>query len=301
MTTTDQALVRNRRRNYRLTIFWMMLPAILGLAMFQYGPLVVAVRNGFFDMTLLNPERAKFIGWANYIKMAQDARFWQSLRNTAIYSGGKVLLELPFALILAVLSQQAIKGIGIVRTAVFAPTVTAMSTMAVIWNMMYHPQNGLFNSILTGVGIPPQPFLTSASQAMASILVLSLWKDVGSSMLILLGGLQAIPEEFYEASSIDGAGPWEQTRYITLPLLRRTLLYAMVLLTVTSFKVFTPIYVMTKGGPLGVTRTTVYYVYELGFKYLQMGYASAVSVILMIVMIVVAMLQNRLLRTEFEY
>ena len=301
MTTATQDLVRDRRRSHLLTIFWGMLPAIVGLAMFQYGPLLIALRNGFYDLALLNPERAKFVGLANYVKMTKDPLFWQSLRNTAVYSGGKVLLEVPFALLLALLSQRAIKGIGILRTAVFSPTVTAMSTISVIWNMMYHPQNGLFNSILSGVGIAPQPFTTSPSQAMASILMMSVWKDVGTSMLILLSGLQAIPQEFYEAASIDGAGPWEQARHITLPLLRRTLLYATVLVTVFSFKVFTPIYVMTKGGPVGMTRTTVYYVYEVGFQYMQMGYASAISVVLMAIMVIVAVLQNRLLRTEFEY
>jgi ABC-type sugar transport system permease subunit len=295
------AAVQAHRVKYWITVLLFVLPAVIGLLVFQYGPLAVAVRNSFYNMALLNPDRASFVGVANYLRMFQEPRFWQSLRNTLTYTAGKIVFEIPLALFLAVVSQRAIRGIGIVRTAVFAPVVTAMSTVAVIWNMMYHPENGLLNSIVMGLGFPRQPYITSATQALPAILFMTLWKDVGTTMLILLGGLQAIPVEFYDAASIDGAGTVELVRYITLPLLKRTLMYAVVVLTIFSFKVFTPIYVMTKGGPQGMTRTTVYYIYEEAFKYMRIGRASALSVMLMVVMVGVAAIQARLLRTEFEY
>ena len=158
--------VRADRVRYWITVVLFILPADVGLLVFQYGPLAVAVRNSFYKLALLNPERAEFVGLANYFRMFQEQRFWQSLRNTLAYTTGKILIEIPLALFLAVVAQRAIRGIGIVRTAVFAPVVTAMSTVAVIWNMMYHPENGLLNSIVMGLGFARQPYITSATQAL---------------------------------------------------------------------------------------------------------------------------------------
>jgi multiple sugar transport system permease protein len=247
--------IRERQIRKGLIILAFVGPAIVGLLLFQYWPLLNALRNSFYNLTLLNPERATFAGFDNYLKLLHDPHFLISIKNTFLFAA----------------------------------------------IMMYHPENGLLNSILPLLGIARQPFITSATQALPSIVIMTIWKDAGFTMLILLGGLQGIPEDYYQAAAVDGANWFGQLRYITLPLIKRTMLYAVILTTIDSFRVFTPIYIMTKGGPEYTTTTTVYYIYESAFKYLSMGYASAIAVILMLIMIIVALVQARLLRTEFQY
>jgi ABC-type sugar transport system permease subunit len=293
--------IRERQIRKGLIILAFVGPAIVGLLLFQYWPLLNALRNSFYNLTLLNPERATFAGFDNYLKLLHDPHFLISIKNTFLFAAIKVFIQIPIAMMLALVCRREIRGIGLLRTAAFAPVVTAMATVSVLWNMMYHPENGLLNSILPLLGIARQPFITSATQALPSIVIMTIWKDAGFTMLILLGGLQGIPEDYYQAAAVDGANWFGQLRYITLPLIKRTMLYAVILTTIDSFRVFTPIYIMTKGGPEYTTTTTVYYIYESAFKYLSMGYASAIAVILMLIMIIVALVQARLLRTEFQY
>lgn len=297
----DRQLARKNRNRYRLTIILFLLPTIVGIVLFQFGPLAMALRNSLFNMNLLKPDAATFVGLDNYVRMLNDAHIFTAFRNTLAYTAGKVFLQVPFALLLAILVHQQLKGIGIVRSAIFAPVVTSVTVVAVVWNLMYHPENGLINSFLQTIGLPRQPLLTSTSQALPAILVMSIWQDTGFTMLILLAGLQGIPDLYYEAAAIDGANRLQQFWHITLPLLRRTLLYAVVITTIFSFTVFTPVYVMTKGGPQESTRLAVYYIWEQGFKFLDMGYASAMAVLLMLLMLVITVVQGRILRTEFEY
>ncbi len=282
-------------------ILLFMLPTVVGLGLFQYFPLLTAVRNSLYDLNLLDPSHAIFVGIDNYLRMWEDERFHISLLNTLFYTTIKLIVQLPLALALALLVQRQIRGIGFVRSAIFAPTVTAVSIAAVIWNLMYDPQNGFFNAILQTLGLPPQPFLTSASQALPSIIAMSVWLDAGFTMLIFLSGLQGIPYDYYEAARIDGASNWNLFRYITLPLLSRTTLFAVVTTTIFAFKIFTPVYIMTKGGPLDSTLVAVYYIFEQGFVFLDMGYASTLAVVLILILLIVAGLQGLLLRSQFEY
>lgn len=292
--------LQNRLR-YMLSVIGFLLPTLIGLIVFQYYPIVVAIRNSFFQMSLLNPKAAEFIGFTNYINIVSDLTFWKSVTNTLIYAGGKIFIQIPIAVLLAILLNRQMKGMAIVRSALFAPLVTSGAVVAVIWNLMYHPDNGILNSILLAFGIAKQPFLVSEGQALISILIMGIWQDVGFSMLLILGGLQSIPDVYYEAASIDGAGIVDNFRYITIPLLRRTLLFAIIVATIFSFRVFTPIYVMTRGGPSNATLLSVYYIFQQGFQRMNMGYASAMAVILILLLIVITLIQSRLLRTEFEY
>jgi len=276
-------------------------PAIAGLALFQYWPLVTALRNSFYNLNLLIPDQAAYIGVANYAHMIRDQRFYVSLYNTFFYTTAKLVIQLPIALALAMVVQREARGIAIVRSAIFAPTVTAVSIVAVIWNLMYDPQHGFFNTILQAVGIAAQPFLTSGSQAMPAIIAMSIWQDAGFTMLIFLSGLTGIPEEFYETARLDGASAVALFRYITLPLLQRTTLFAVVTTTIFAFKVFTPIYIMTQGGPFDKTLVGVYYIYQQGFTYLDMGYASTLAVVMIALLLVISAVQAFLFRTQFQY
>lgn len=299
MFITD--LIRRKGLKERIIVILFLLPTIAGLLIFQYIPFGLALKNSLYDLNLLKPDAASFIKFGNYAKMLTDSNLHQAFNNTFLYTGLKVIIQVPLALFAAVFLQQKIKGIGIVRSAIFAPIVTSVTVVAVIFNLIYHPELGLMNSLFQFFGLDRQPFLNSTKQALVSILGMSIWQDVGFTMLLLLSGLQGIPNLYYEVSQLDGANPVQQFFLITLPLLKRTILYAVVVTTIFSFTVFTPVYVMTKGGPEGSTRLAVYYVWEQGFKFLNMGYASAIAVILMIIMVIIALIQGRLLRSELEY
>jgi ABC-type sugar transport system permease subunit len=284
-----------------LTVLFFLLPTIIGIIVFQYIPLALAVRNSLFQVNLMNTTNARFIGLDNYVSMFKDLRLLASFSNTSIYIIGKLIIQIPLALLLAILVNQRIRGITILRTAVFAPIVASAAVMSLIWNLMYYPGNGLFNVILHSLGLPVQPFLTGSNQALMSIMIITIWMEVGFTMLLFLGALQNIPSDFYESAAIDGANSFAVLTRITIPLLRRTILLVAFLTTTSAVTIFAPIWVLTKGGPQNSTINAVYYIYEQGFQYLKMGYASAIGVLLILFLTLLTLLQGRLLRTEFEY
>src|SRR5262249_30535683 len=183
------------------------------------------------------------------------------------YIVGKLILQIPLALGLALLLNRSLPGTRIVRGGVFAALVASEAVVALIWNILYTPDNGLFNVLLGQVGIPSQPFLTSIVQALPAILGMVVWKDIGFTTLIFLAGLQTIPHEYQEAAAIDGAGPWTRLWHITLPLLKRMLLLATFMGTIAGSRIFIPIALMTDGGPQDATVNAVYYMYEQAFKF----------------------------------
>ena len=196
--------------------------------------------------------------------------------------------------------NQRVRGLTLFRTVYFLPVVASFVVMAAVWKSMY-AQSGIFNTLLLTVGLEPQPFLQSAQEALPSIAALGVWKFVGFNMLVFLGGLQAIPADIYEAAGIDGAGPLRRFVSITLPLLKRVLLFVVVITTIESFKVFTSVYLMTAGGPQESTNTIVYQIFLTGFRYYDMGYATAMSFALMAFVLVLMAAQFRMLRTDVEY
>lgn len=277
-----------------------LLPLFAGLLLFQWIPLILAVKNSFYQLSLLNPKAAHYLGLDNYRNLAESPRFTQAFINSLIYTAGKIFIQIPLALLLAVFLNQGIRGTTVVRGAVFAALVASEAVIALIWNIMYDPSNGLINVLLNAVSIPKQPFLTSTSQALPSILAMVIWKDIGFTMLILLAGLQAIPDEYYEAASLDGAGPWRKLYSITVPLLRRSLLLAMFMATLSGFRIFTPILLMTEGGPQNATINVIYYMYDRGFRFLRMGEASAAAVVMIGLLAIITLVQGRLLRTNYD-
>jgi multiple sugar transport system permease protein/fructooligosaccharide transport system permease protein len=289
------------RLNTVFVIVLFLLPTVVGLGLFQFIPLVSAVRNSFYDTSLLNPSNKSFIGFDNYIRLINDSRFLGSIKTTLLFTGGILLFQVPLGLILALVVQRKRPGMGLLRSAIFVPVVTAITVSAVIWNLMYNPENGLLNTFLAFLGLPRQPFLTSASQALPSIIVMSIWQEVGLTMTLFLAGLKGIPNEFYDAAEIDGANRLQLFWHITLPLLRRTITYTIISSTIFSFTVFASVYVMTKGGPNNSTRVVIYHIYEQAFRLNEIGYASAQALVLMVIMAAIALVQGRLLRTDLEY
>lgn len=290
---------RFRREEYQAA-FVLLLPAAIGLILFSFVPILQAFQVSFYDAPLLSPQRT-FVGLENYATALGDPVFIQALINTIIYAIETVILQVVVALVLALLIRNYFPGIGIFRSAYFLPVVTSLVVVSTVWKIMYHTDNGLINSILRTATLPPLRWLTSPDIALWSIVILGVWKEVGFSMLVLLGGLHGIPRDMYEAGAIDGATGWNAFWHITLPLLRRAMLFVVVLSTINAFKLFTPIYVMTDGGPAASTQTLVFYIFQSAFRYFKMGYASALSFLLLILVVILAAVQFRVFRSDVEY
>lgn len=288
-----------RREEYQAA-FILLLPAAVGLLLFSFFPILQAFQVSFDDAPLLSPQRT-FIGLDNYTTALRDPVFVQALINTVDYAVEVVVLQVVVALALALLVRHYFPGIGFFRSAYFLPVVTSLVVVSTVWKIMYHTDDGLINSLLRTGSLPPIPWLTSADVALWSIVILGVWKEVGFSMLVLLGGLHNIPHDYYEAAAIDGATGWHSFWHITLPLLRRALLFVVVLSTINAFKLFTPIYVMTDGGPADSTQTVVFYIFQTAFRYYKLGYASALSFLLLMLVVVLAAVQFGLFRSDVEY
>jgi len=271
----------------------------VGILLFSLLPILQALRISFFEYGLLSPEQT-FIGADNYARAFADPVFRIALHNTILFSALLVVGQTLLALLLALLLKQEIRGRAFFRSAFFLPVVTSLVVISTVWKLMYNSQ-GFINGVLGTLGVGAQPFLASSTQALPSLVLMSVWKEVGFYMLIFLAGLQAIPGELYESASIDGANRWTSFWRITLPLLRRATVFVMVVGTISAFKVFTPVYLMTDGGPADSTMVIVFYIFRVAFRYFEMGFASAMSFILMGIVIVLTLLQFRLLRTTVEY
>ena len=283
----------------RWTAFWLLLPATLGLIVFTFAPIGYALLVSFQEFELLTGS-AGWVGLANYRNLLEDPLFLKAVVTTSWYTAMTLVAQVTLGLGLAILVNQRVRGLAFFRTAYFLPVVASFVVMAAVWKSMY-AQSGIFNTLLITAGFAPRQFLTSVSEALPSLAVLGVWKFVGFDMLVFLGGLQAIPREIYQVADIDGAGPIRQFFHITLPLLKRVLLFVVVITTIESFNVFTPVYQMTKGGPEESTHTLVYHVFVNGFRYFDMGYATAMSFALVLFVGGLVALQFRLLRTDVEY
>ena len=290
---------RGGQREAYWLAFWLLLPATLGLIVFTFAPLAYAFWISFQDYQLLSGQLT-WIGTANYTRLFSDPGVLKSLVVSGLYTVISVAAQVVLGLGLAVLVKDRVRGLGFFRTAYFLPVVASFVVMATIWKFLY-AESGLFNTLLLTVGLPPQPFLKSADEALLSIAALGVWKFVGFNMLIFLGGLQAIPADLYESAALDGAGPIQRFWHITLPLLKRVMLFVVVMTSIESFKLFTPVYVMTSGGPQDSTNAIVFQIFRTGFRYYELGYAAAMSFLLLALVMLLMWLQFRALRTDVEY
>jgi multiple sugar transport system permease protein len=279
--------------------FWLLLPATLGLIVFTFAPLAYAFWISLHNYQLLSGQLT-WLGGANYARLFADPLVLKSLVVSAIYTLISVVAQVVVGLALALLVKDRIRGLGFFRTAYFLPVVASFVVMATIWKFLY-AESGLFNALLLTLGVPAQPFLKSADQALASLAALGVWKFVGFNMLVFLGGVQAIPADLYESAGLDGAGARQKFVHITLPLLKRVMLFVVVMTSIESFKVFTPVYVMTSGGPQDSTNALVFHIFRTGFRYYELSYSAAMAFLLLAVVLVLMWLQFRALRTDVEY
>ncbi|MGX7013970.1 carbohydrate ABC transporter permease [Vagococcus silagei] len=277
------------RRKNTLTAYSFILPNFIGFFVFTLIPVVFSLILAFTEWDSFS--KPKFIGFHNFSKMMTDETFWISLKNTFIYTIGVVPLTLVCSLGIAILLNQKIRGMKFFRTAFFFPYVTSLVAIAVVWNMLFHPTKGPINQFLK-MFIENPPGWTSSSQwALIAIIIVSIWRNMGYYMILYLAGLQSIPKELYEASVIDGANKWKQFTNVTLPSLRPTTFFVTIMLVINCFKIFDLVQVMTDGGPGRATNVLVYQIYNEAFVKFNFGYASAIALILFVIVLAITIIQ----------
>jgi multiple sugar transport system permease protein len=295
MSTNNVALKKSKslRHSNRMTAYAFLLPNFIGFFAFTLVPLIVAFGLCFVKWDFANP--MVFVGFKNFLKLFKDDGFQISFWNTIYFTVVSVPLTIVTALLLAILIHRKLKGVKLFRTIFFFPYISSMVAVAVVWNMLYHPTMGPINGVLRLIGIHNPPGWTSSVVwALPAVILMSVWKQVGYYMIIYLAGLQGIPEYLYEAATIDGAGGWQKFRYVTLPMLTPSTFFICVLVVINSFKVFDQIVIMTDGGPGRATNTLVYYIYNQAFTYFKFGYASAIAMVLFIIVLLTTIIQFKL-------
>lgn len=272
-------------------------PGIGFIVLFVVIPILLTAWVSFHSWNMLTPfAKMPYVGVENYRQILSDPVFLAALRNTFLYSLISVAIVLPLSLTIGIfLFQTKVWASRLVRTLLFLPYVIPNVAVAIVWGYLYSPNYGPLNQILGFFHIPAQPWLGSVHEALISLVLLSLWQTVGYYTVIVLAGLTEIPKDYYEAASIDGASRWQTTRHITLPLLKRSITFIVIILTINSLQVFAPVYILTQGGPANSTNVVVYDMYRTAFNFLNMGQASAMAFILFLAILVMAIIELRLL------
>lgn len=285
----------------RSTAAWTLVaPALIALAMFFFLPIVAALLLSFTDFdlyALADLHNLRFVGLGNYLTLLKTPLFWQALGNTIEFVVLGVPLSIATSLGAALLINSKLARFrSIFRTIFFAPVVTTLVAVAVIWRYLFNTRFGVINWLLGLIGLGPVDWLGSPHWAMPAIVIFAVWKNFGYNMIILLAGLQTIPDDLYEAARIDGAGPLAQFRHVTLPALAPVMLVVSILTMAAYFQLFAEPYVMTQGGPVQSTTSILYLMFTQGFQFWNLGYATAVAFVLFAILFALTLVQVRLSR-----
>lgn len=282
---------------------WLFLaPALTLIGVFFFLPVVASLvlsLTNFDIYAVADPRNAQLVGLHNYGALVDAPLFWTALKNTFYF----VLVGAPLSVVVALgaallVNAKLVRFKGFFRTAYFAPYVTSIVAIAIVWRYLYHPRYGLMNAALGTVGVGPIDWLGDARWAMPAIILLVVWRNFGYNMLIFVAGLQRIPTQLYEAAELDGAGWWARFRHITLPQLAPTFLFVGIITAIGFFQLFAEPYVMTQGGPLKSTMSMVLYMYEEGFRWWRLGSAAAIAFVLFFVILAFTLLQLKIQREE---
>lgn len=289
-----------KKKDEQIVGYLFVLPAVILIFAFLIMPSLLSLRYSFTNYNIMRPDKMKFIGLNNFIKIFGDTNFRKALLNTVYFTVIVVPFQCLLALGLALLVRSRRRGVSIFRAAYFSPMVTSMTVIAILWSFLYNPNpnQGLLNAILANFGLGPVAFLRSPDTAMNSIIFMSAWQAAGYQMMIFIAGLQNIPEELYEAASIDGAGVMQKFWNVTIPGLKNIIKYVVMMTTIQAMKLFTQPYIMTQGGPQNSTRTMVYYIYQQGFQQRNFGYACAIAVVFFVIVVTMSFLLKRVIKAD---
>lgn len=276
-----------------LSPYLFVLPATLLLGLFVLYPVAQLLWVSLHEWNILE-DRLTWVGLANFRAVLADDAFWQALGNTLVFVVATVPLGLALSLGLALLLDDRLRGVGFLRTVMFAPVVTSAAAAGIVFVWLMDYDQGALNALVAAVGLPRVRFLQSEAWAMPAVILMTLWKQAGYNMVLFLAGLQGIPESYYEAAELDGAGRgWRRFRHVTWPLLWPTTFFVLVVSVIFAFRAFEPMYVMTRGGPVGATTTLVYYVFDKAFRFGDMGQAAAVSALMVALVLALTWVQFR--------
>jgi multiple sugar transport system permease protein len=286
-------------RNERLLVPYIFIsPNIIVFAAFMLFPILFAFYMSFHEWSLIGVPQ--FNGLDNYVRMVHDELFWQSLGHTVVFTAGTVPTSIALGLAAAMLLNRELPARGLLRSVIFLPVIVSGVVTALVAAWIFNDSYGVINSLLKAAGLEPIPWLSSPTWAMPSLIITTLWIRIGFCMVVYLAGLQGIPSEYYDAAQVDGASGWRQFRHITWPLLVPTTFLLLVINVIFSFHVFDLIYVMTGGGPGFSTTVLVQYIYESAFASREMGYASAMGIVLYLLIVVLTVFQWRVSRQGGE-
>lgn len=265
-----------------------LLPAMLILTAYVYFPSLYSFYLSLFKTRLF--KAVEFIGFENYASIFRDPIFWKALLNTSLYSVGAIAGTIIVGLLLALILDSPLRGKDIFRTAFFIPYIIPFAAHALLWYWLFDPRYGLVNYLIGYLGIDPIPWLTSRNWVLPAFILMDIWKRAGFAMVLFLSGLQTIPDELYEAGTIDGANGWQKFTKITLPLLAPINLFVIIMSFLHTFQLFVEPFVMTKGGPGNASVSVVYLIYQEGFRTLNIGRSSAMAVVLFMIIFVLTIL-----------
>jgi len=295
MVSPNKHALSSTRRNETLTAWVLVLPALIGFLIFFALPTLRAIEISFTDWNLLRAP--KFVGLDNYATMLEDGKFWQGMKLSGMYVLLNIPLQVVLGLFLAVAMDRLTKSL-FVKSVVLLPYLLSNVLVAMMWLWMLDPLLGLVNAGIDGLGFERQPFFGGVDQALFTVAAVNIWRHMGLVAMLFLAGLQNIPRNLYEAAALEGASEWQMFWRITLPLLRPVMVFVLVTSVTGSFQIFDTIAVTTNGGPLDSTRVIVHYIVQNAFSFYKMGYASAISMTLCVVMMIYTVFQMRVMRAS---
>lgn len=287
------------RTHSRATAWAFVSPWLVAFALFGLYPFAFSLAASFTDYSPIRLGAAKFVGLANYAQALRDGAFWAAMAHTGLFVIGTIPFTTAAALGLAIAVQPAFRGRTFFRVGFFLPSVVSIVVLSLVFKGLYAP-DGTLDAVCAALHLPAPAWLQDPRTALPGIMFMDVWSASGYYMIIFLAGLEGIPRDLYDAARLDGADAWAQFTRITLPLLRPTLTFVIVVNTIRSLQIFAEVFVMTRGGPLGSTTTVVYYLYERAFGRMQLGYASAVAWLLFAVSLLLAWVQMRAVRAREE-
>ncbi len=272
------------------TVWLFVLPALIPLVVFWIYPILRSVYISFTDWDYMSPTY-NFVFLDNFTALFKDARFYDALWNTIVFTVGTLLPTIVLGLLLALLMQKAFKGSGIIKFILFSPWITPTVAISIVWTWIYDPDTGIANTVLEFLHLPALQWIKSSDTAMLAVIIVTVWKSLGYAMIFYLSALEKVPKELYEASGLDGAKGWQRFRDVTLPCISPTTFFLVIITMVTSLQAYDQIQILTQGGPSGSTRTLLYMYYQLGFEEFNMGQATAVAVVMIILTVFLSAVQ----------
>lgn len=278
------------RRAFCVWLF--VIPALIPLIVFWIYPILKSIYISLTDWDYMSPTY-NFVFFDNFKSLFQDARFYSALWNTIVFSLGTLVPTIVLGLILALLLQKAFKGSGLVKFILFSPWITPGVAVSIVWTWIYEPDRGIANFMLGALGLPQLQWIKSSKTAMLAVIIVTVWKSLGYAMIFYLSALEKVPKELYEASGLDGAKGWQRFRDVTIPCISPTTFFLMIITMVNSLQAYDQIQILTQGGPSGSTRTLLYMYYQLGFEEFNMGQATAVAIVLILITVLLSVVQFR--------